>query len=177
MQTWVEFPLTKGKVALVDVADLLVLARYRWKASLLGRHWYAERSVHVGGKRKNERMHRWIMQPPPGLVVDHINHDTLDNRRSNLRIATVSQNTANRRHTRPSMSRGKYVGICQPVDNRPGRDGRPCRWRADCQGRYIGSFDTPEEAARAYDAVAREVFGEFAMLNFPDALAAGRGAR
>ena len=102
-------------------------------------------------------MHRVILNAPPGREVDHINRNGLDNRRSNLRLATHAQNEANK------PPRGEYKGAywCK----------KSGRWRAsirvDGRLRHMGRFATREEAARVYDDAALEAFGEFAYLNFP----------
>ena len=102
------------------------------------------------------------MQAPDGMVVDHIDGNSLNNRRSNLRICTPRQNTANRAKTRNGTSRFKGVHFCT----------RDRKWRAqigvDGARRFIGDFDDEVEAARAYDRKAAELFGEFAYLNFPE---------
>lgn len=168
MQTWVEFPLTKGKVALVDVADLLIVARYSWHAQNKKGYWYARRVSTIDGLRYRESMHRRIMEPGPGLVVDHINGDGLDNRRANLRLCTHQQNCSNNSILTTS-GRSKYRGV------RPSFSKWEAVIKVDGRSRRIGSFFSPEDAARAYDAAARDAFGEFATLNFP--VAVGRGAR
>lgn len=162
-QTWVEFPLTKGKVALVDVADLLILARYRWSAVMNndGR-FYCQRGTYNGGRRGNEFMHRRIMEPPTGMVVDHINGDGLDNRRANLRVCTQGQNLANRRIVAPNAT--GFIGVSRGSKN---------SWRVDANGvradggSYIGSFPTALEAAKAYDEVVVRVHGRLVRTNFP----------
>ena len=98
-------------------------------------------------------------EAPVGFVVDHKNGDRLDNRRSNLRLATLSQNAANQR--RSVRSKSGYIGVTQ--------SGK-ASWRASIHvgtNRVIGYFATPEEAARARDRAALEEWGEFATLNFP----------
>jgi hypothetical protein len=101
---------------------------------------------------------------PDGYTVDHINRDTLNNQLSNLRLATDSQQAQNRRLRSDNTSGYRGVGW-----NKGAR-----KWRAritvDGKVIFIGDFADKEEAARAYDAAAIEHFGEFAVLNFPDAV-------
>jgi hypothetical protein len=122
--------------------------------------------MYSDGRRRRRttgmRLHRFLMSPPPGYMVDHINHNGLDNRRENLRICTRVENGRNRLPSKKSAS--GYKGVV--------KTSRGCRWQAkiniDKKQTYIGSFATAEEAARAYDAKAIEVFGEYANLNFPE---------
>jgi hypothetical protein len=87
-------PLTHGQVAIIDASDAHVLAGFKWHAKPDGcGKFYAY--AWVGQSSVN--MHRLITQCPKGLEVDHINHDTLDNRRSNLRVCTHKQNMENGR--------------------------------------------------------------------------------
>lgn len=144
-----EIPLTKGLVAIVD-ADLFDwLSQWKWCASDGGRgKFYA--SARCG------QMHRLLLNFPLGLVVDHINGDGLDNRLLNLRPVTPIQNSYNRR--------GKLNGTgFKGVYARKGR----FIAQIDSPRTHIGMFDTAEEAARAYDAVALARYGEFAWTNFP----------
>jgi hypothetical protein len=146
--------LTKGLAAIVDDEGYADLSQYRWYA---GGNGYARRDKrdHEPGVR-SILMHRAIMLPGPGFVVDHINGDGLDNRRSNLRVCTFAENMANQSRHRDSVSRFKGVCWCK----------RDSRWKALICGQHLGRFDTEEEAARAYDRAALERFGEFARLNF-----------
>lgn len=108
-------------------------------------------------------MHREIAMPDPALQVDHVNGDTLDNRRENLRCATKDQNQQNRRKTGRASSQWK--GVWRHHQNET--------WCAEIKVNKekigLGSFKSEEAAARAYDAAARRWFGEFARLNFPRA--------
>jgi len=152
-----EIPLTQGRVAVVDDCDFAYLNQFKWH--VVGRGGiYAARAA----KRKLFYMSRDIMRPLPGFEVDHINHDTLDNRRGNLRICTCQQNTFNRHGHYNSTS--KYKGVSFETESN--------RWRVSISDRSIGRFESEIAAAIAYDKSAREMFGVFAYLNFPDALKA-----
>ena len=91
-----QIPLTQGRFALVDDDDYDTLQQFRWSAGGK-RGYYAVRNFYVNGKRMAELMHRKIMNPVDGLDVDHINHNTIDNRRENLRVCTRKENIANSR--------------------------------------------------------------------------------
>ena len=98
---------------------------------------------------------------PYGMVVDHINHDGMDNRRANLRAATHAQNTYHRKK-RSGATKSKYKGIHWRKENK--------KWvaRIMFEGKriHLGSFHTEIEAAKAYDRAAKKYHGEFASLNF-----------
>jgi hypothetical protein len=153
-------PLTGGLFALVDDADYAALAKYRWSVVRSGRNFYARR--HRSGR--GLYMHREVMGLLVGWEVDHINHDGLDNRRRNLRLCTRRENAHNRLPCRNGSSRYKGVSLHKPSG----------RWRAnissDGKNFFIGSFKSQVGAAKAYDDKARELFGEFAHLNFPHRL-------
>jgi hypothetical protein len=139
--------LRGGQVAQVDDEDLERVNPYRWS--------FGDRYVISKIDGKMTRLHRFILRPPPGLHVDHINHDTLDNRKDNLRLCTHSMNMANR--LRPKGAKNPYKGLEKH------RNG----WKALICGEYIGKFKTPEEAAKAYDKAALAKWGAVAILNFP----------
>jgi AP2 domain len=168
-----EIPLygrdARGRVALIDEDDYELVSQYRWRVIEQPRKPgrkpsgpYAMTSLPSPGdgtREKNILMHVLIM----GFTgVDHVNGNGLDNRRSvNLRPATTSLNKANGdRYFGSSGYKGVYW------------QKRTKRWQAmvrvNGKGVYLGYFDDPADAARAYDAAARKAFGEFARLNFPD---------
>lgn len=161
----VAIPLTQGKVAVVDANDAPALLAYRWQAAKSKRTYYARRAVTVPpGRQRYISMHRQIMGDPPGKEVDHENGDGLDNRRANLRVCTQAQNSRNKRLHANNTS--GFRGVRRSKDTGV--------WIASIAGTYLGSYDTAEEAARAYDTRAREMFGAFAKLNFPDDVAGVR---
>lgn len=150
-----EIPLTNSdKIVLVDDCRYAELRPYGWNLSKKG---YAQ--AWIGGR--TVLMHRLVANAQPGVPVDHENRNRLDNRESNLRVATRSQNGANQ-GKRPGCS-SQYKG----VHHRRGRG----RWEAgiEVEGKhiYLGQHDTEVDAALAYDVAARQHFGEFAELNFP----------
>ncbi len=155
--------LGRGRTALVDAADFEWLNQRKWHAG--GGAGYA--TGQIGGK--HVFMHRLIMEPPPGKVVDHINGNIWDNRRDNLRNCTHTENARNKRK---GHGTSRFKGVV--------RDARSGKWKAaiQCDGATIrlGLFDSEIDAAMAYDRKAIELFGEFAYLNFPRKNAAiGRG--
>lgn len=142
--------LTKGAIALVDAADIPIVRPYLWYLTSRG---YAARTARDGGGVI--LMHREILCAPSGAEVDHANLDTLDNRRSNLRLCTHAQNMANR----GPIGGRRFKGVYMQRDTRG--------FRAEFAGEYLGVFDSEVEAALAYDRRALERYGAFARLNFP----------
>lgn len=151
-------PLSRGQAAIVDEADYASLIRYKWYANKGPVTFYAvTKAFHRGMP-----MHRLIMKPPAGMVVDHINHDGLDNRRSNLRICTRAQNLRNSRPNRGK--KGEYKGV---TFNKAKKKFRACIRHGEMTFN-LGTFDDEVSAAVAYDGKAKELFGEYAYLNFPE---------
>jgi len=150
--------LTWGKYAIVDAEDYHWLSSYKWCAVEHSRCWYAKTLRRDGMPLS---MHRLITGAPKGLFVDHRDHNGLNNRKSNLRVCTRKENQQNSRPRRGGTSRYKGVHWCNTYK----------KFRAkiyhDGKQIHIGYFDDEIAAAKAYDKKARELFGEFAFLNFP----------
>ena len=141
-------PVSQGQFAIVDDSDYAWLCQWRWHA-----HWnthtksfYVVRGLYApkgsGMKHEMIRMHRFIMNAPRGMYVDHVNHNTLDNRRANLRLCTPSQNQQNKRKQKSNKS--GVVGVHQSK--------RTGKWvvqiRVDNQVLSLGGYRTLEEAAQ-----------------------------
>lgn len=149
MTPYCEIPLAKGGFTLVDYADADLAKAHKW--------WLARGYAYTTINRRNYYLHRMILETPKGLYVDHANRDPLDNRRANLRVASQTQQNANsvRRKSKTGF-RGVHFS------------GRTFHSYVECNGiktRNYG-FLTAEAAARDYDRLAFEKFGEFAILNF-----------
>jgi hypothetical protein len=160
-----EIPLTRGMVALVDDEDYDLVSRFKWHATRSGRNYYARHRYlvcHRKGPNVQLWIHRLIIKARRWQVVDHINGDTLDNRRCNLRICTATQNTKNRKPSSNNTSGFKGVTFHKRMNR------YQSYITADKKLIHLGTFPDPISAARAYDAAARRLHGEFARLNFPD---------
>jgi hypothetical protein len=154
--------LTRGKFAIVDPEDYPRLAKHKWFLAKSPTGSYAARWQRLNAKntRKKIWMHREIIHIPQKMVCDHINRNSLDNRKANLRPATVSQNLCNR-PKRKAKTRSKYKGLEWDKTQR--------KWKARIQLNnkkiYLGSFTNEIDAAKAYDRAARKYHGVFALTN------------
>jgi hypothetical protein len=156
--------MPNGMSAIVDDEDYDRLSGYSWYANTDRRRRVTYAYRKAGGRRgRSVAMHREVAQPPPGLEVDHINGNGLDNRRSNLRLVTRQQNSMNRGLNRNNTT--GYKGVTRPMGSRSYIASVKFNYRRI----YLGSFPTAESAARAYDAAARRYHGEHAYTNFPGA--------
>lgn len=147
-------------VALVSSEDADRVLQYRW-CLIGGRLDYACRTDYSGEKKATIYLHRFVLEAPRGLQVDHINHVTLDNRRSNLRVCTLAENVLNRIKQKRNTS--GYKGVYWLKSKQI--------WRvviiSGGKSHFFGYFHDVVEAAKAYDRGAIQVHGQFASLNFP----------
>lgn len=162
----IEIQLTKGKKTIIDDEDYDIVSKYSWYAQNYAHKGYTPcYHARTDINRKKVLMHRLIMNPKPDQNIDHINGDGLDNRKRNLRIATVQQNGFNRKKDtghKKDVCSSKFKGVTKRKNN---------RWETTIriQGKYVylGCYKTEVEAGRVYDSEAKKLFGEFARLNFP----------
>ena len=146
--------LTKNKSTKVDEQDFERFGAFHW---CYGSRQYAVRSIGPRNSQKQVYMHRQIMNALPGIQVDHINGDSLDNRRANLRLVTEHQNHMNKGK---NLKRKGFKGVYKTNYG---------RWYAQImfnkKGIHLGIFRNPIDAALAYDGAAKICFGEYARLN------------
>lgn len=149
-----------GKQAVkISDQDFDLVSMYKWRSN--GR--YAIASVWLKDKRKYKTvlMHRLIMDTPKGMLTDHRDGDTFNNQRENLRICTHAENSRNARIKITNNTGYRGVRFMKKCPNRP--------WvatiKAGVKQYHLGSFSTPEEAARVYNSAALTYHGEFAKLN------------
>lgn len=146
--------------SIIDPDDFAIVQGYTWTGVKKGRVWYAR--AH-GDHGLGIYLHRLVTGAVGGDIVDHINHDGLDNRRCNLSVGSATENQRNR-GVIPSHNTSGYMGVVYRKDCK--------KWRGSvneggCR-RWTSLFDTAEDAARARDALAREVYGDRAYFNFPE---------
>lgn len=166
-----EIELTQGKVAIVDDEDYEWLSNYKWN---LGDHNKSEKYIYAFTRiyveaeygtphyylkkkqRKSIFMHRMIMDTPEDLIIDHINHNTLDNRKANLRNTTYSQNMINSYRDKPLSG---YRGVTAHKKK------YAARISINGKDKRIGSYRTAKEAGKAFNKAAQKHYGKYAQLN------------
>jgi len=151
----IKLPISKGLETIIDESDYLMLKEsnmMKWCAQKNGKRFYVSKTINRSGKIY---LHRYIMNPGDGLCVDHINGDSLDNRRSNLRICSYRENARN-------VKKNRFKGIAKTKSGR-------FTAQIEVNGVHmnLGTFTKDVDAARAYDIAAALCFGEFASFNFP----------
>ena len=156
-------PLSQGKLAKISTSDIHLVSGFNWNLRKHAIHSYVARSDKRDSDYKQAIivMHRVIMSPPKGFVVDHINGDGLDNRRENLRVCTQQENSWNSK--KKSTNKSGVKGVCRHSSG---------KWRAticvSAKQISLGLYHSVEEAAKAYERAATEKFGNFANCS-PDA--------
>lgn len=156
--------LTRGMDVLVDACEYDNLILHLWVAGKFNGKWYANRTIRINGKKTSLLMHRHILglKPGDGILADHENGNTLDCRRLNLRDSSHAGNSQNRG---PDGGKSRFKGV-SPYPY------KPWLWVAQITGNgkkeWLGVFEQEEAAARAFDAAAIRLHGEFAWLNFPE---------
>ena len=162
-----EVKLTQGLMTIIDVEDLELVSQYKWCAHRDGNTHYAVSRQRIHGSPRRQqtiKLHRVLLNPPAGMYVDHINGNGLCNIRANLRLCTNVENGRNRRKQAGTSS--EFKGVSKLSKGQP-----PKPWLASIKFDkkiHTRCFATELEAAQWYDEMAREHFGEFAKLNFPN---------
>lgn len=147
----------KGKyIALVDDEDYDYLIKWNWHVRMDKNNLYAVKYIQIDGKNRDIPMHRIIMKNPLGMEVDHIDHDGLNNQKSNLRNCTSSQNNMNR----SPRGKSKYLGVSYCGGS------ITAYITINKKNKCLGCFKNEEDAAKAYDEAAKLIHNEFANLNF-----------
>ena len=151
-----EIKLTQNKIALVDDDDFEILNQYKWCAvRVSGGSYYAARKQ---GKKKIY-MHKELLKVPKNRVVDHIDGNTLNNCMANLRECSIAENVRNQKIRSTNTTGFKGVSYYK------NRNMYAARIMLNYRAHFIGLYYTPEGAARAYNQRAKELFGEYALLN------------
>lgn len=163
-----KIPVRHNEFALIDNDDYERVSQYQWWCSLIKSNGskYAKADVIIGKKKTTIFMHRLILSPIGKIrplskaPIDHINGNSLDNRKKNIRFCTQAENCRNSKKIKIKSSRFKGVSFVEHLTN---------KWCSKImlnrKGITIGFFDTEIKAAKAYNKKAKELFGAFAWLN------------
>lgn len=154
----VEVPLVNGGVAIIDQDSPAMEYKVKWRMDHYGYVvWNTSKTVNRIKKHISIKMHSIVLPPRRELVIDHINGNKLDNRRSNLRYATREENSFNSGASKNNKSGAKGVRRLKKFSNKPFT--AQIKYKGRCM--WLGSFATLEEASDAYQAAADKYFGEF----------------
>jgi len=161
-----EIPLSQGYFAQIDDDDFEKVNRYKWAVKIQGKSIYAMRTEKKTIKGINKYftfyLHRYILDiVNREIKVDHINHNGLDCRKTNLRRCSAQQNKRNIKRLKITDYTSQYKGVCFYPKNKQFMARITLNHKNIC----LGMFDKEKEAAEAYNKKAIELFGEFAFLN------------
>lgn len=157
-----EIVLNNGNVCLVDTTEFEELSKYKW-GSVGTKFMYAARGTKKQGKYTKILMHREITKAKQNEIVDHINGNTLDNRKQNLRLTDRAGNTKN--SLKRSDGSSKYKGVRKSYLSKNGPRYSVRIQISKSKRIFVGYFKSEVEAAKAYNEAAIKYFGEFARLN------------
>ena len=156
-----QVPLTQGYIAIVDDEDFEKIKHHKWSITSNKEKTHVYARAKIAGK--TIKLHRYILGlTDKSMVVDHIDHNGLNNTRSNLRVCTLKENQANQKPKKNAAS--KYRGLAWNKQR--------LKWQVSIKvngvQKYLGIYKNEDEAARVYDKHAKIQYGEFAYLNFKD---------
>lgn len=156
--------LSTGQTTIVDDDDYLKFSKYKWGTISNKTHTYVARGTRKKGQRYRKiLLHREILKAPKNKMVDHINQNTLDNRKENLRLANRANNLQNSKVRSDSQS--VYKGVSKKI-SKIGTVSFVARIQISVNKRlFLGYFKQEIDAAKAYNEAAIKYFGKFAKLN------------
>lgn len=155
-------PLSSGNHCLVDIGDMYKLASYNWYEKKERRRKTNYVIAWFPKLQAKTLMHRFILDAKQGEQVDHKDHDGLNNQRSNIRVCTHAENLRNQKKMRCKKAapfESKYKGVSWHNIGK--------KWRARLNNKHLGLFKLEIDAAKAWDAAAKQEYGEFGLFNFP----------
>jgi hypothetical protein len=156
----IEIPVAKSLPAIIDADDYPKVSPFKWRLSPKN---YVMATYWENGKMRHVYLHRLIMNAKATDKCDHIHHDKLDNRKSELRIASSTQNQGNRRKIKTCLS--KFKGVCWHKQKQKWIAHLRQKVNGKTRLKHLGYFTDEKDAARAYNKAALEYFGSFSNLN------------